>query len=57
MVEALHLLRKRISGFERNVFNADECGLFYKIDPDATVAINIPGGLKKNKERITVLVG
>eukprot|EP00171_Calliarthron_tuberculosum_P002433 IDg2433t1 len=40
----------------KDVFNADECGLFYKLAPDSTVATARPLGRKKMKDRITVLV-
>ena len=42
-----------------NIFNADETGLFYKLQPDKTLAFKgqkCSGG-KKAKDRLTVLVG
>ena len=32
----------------------DETGFFYRLEPDATLAIGPVKGKKKNKERITV---
>lgn len=35
----------------------DECVLFYKLAPDRTVvSLQLPHGLKKEKDRITMLV-
>lgn len=54
---AMPHLKDRISLYDaRDVFNADECGLFYKLSPDRTVAQSRPLGRKKMKDRITVLV-
>lgn len=41
----------------RDVFNADETGLFYKMSPNTTLAIRAENvkGTKKEKDRITVL--
>lgn len=43
----------------RNIFNADETGLFFECMPDRTFAYKGDAcfGGKKNKERVTVLVG
>lgn len=36
------------------VYNMDETGLFYRLEPDSTLATGPVKGKKKNKERITV---
>lgn len=44
---------------EKDIFNVDECALFYNMLPDKTFALkgeNCSGG-KMSKERVTVLVG
>ena len=54
------MLPDLITGYHpKDVFNMDECGLFYNLSPDKTYAYkgeNCHGG-KKNKERLTVLLG
>ena len=48
-------LRCIISEYElSDVYNMDETGLFYRLEPDATLATGPVEGKKKNKERITV---
>lgn len=55
--KALPALENQIAAFDgRYFFNADECGLLYKLVPDATVAVRRRDGQKKNKYCITVLV-
>ena len=53
-------LPKLMEGYDaRDVFNADEMGLFWRMLPDKTMAVKgdkCHGG-KKSKERITLLVG
>ncbi|GBL81919.1 Tigger transposable element-derived protein 4 [Araneus ventricosus] len=53
------VLRDILERYESaNVFNVDECGLFYRILPDRTLCFNgekCVGG-KKSKERLTVLL-
>lgn len=45
----------KIKNFNPNdVFNFDETALFYKLEPDKTLATKRLEGRKKNKERITV---
>lgn len=39
-----------------DVWNADETGLFWKMDPARTLATGPLAGKKKNKERVTLLV-
>jgi len=43
----------------KDIFNADETGLFYRCTPDKTLAFKSErcSGGKKSKERITLLVG
>lgn len=43
----------------KDIFNADECGLFWKVMPDRTLSFKKDkcSGGKKSKERITVVVG
>ena len=44
-----------ISEYELNdVYNMDETGLFYHLEPDVTLATGPVKGKKKNKEQITV---
>ena len=55
-----HTLPTLLDGYElKNVFNADETGLFYKLLPNETLCFkNEPcHGGKHNKDRVTVLVG
>lgn len=40
---------------KKDVFNADECGLFYRMAPDKTIALERLPGRKKAKERITIM--
>ena len=48
-------LRCIISEYELiDVYNMDETGLFYRLEPDATLATGPVKGKKKNKEQITV---
>ena len=48
-------LRCIISEYElSDVYNMDETGLFYRLEPNATLATGPVKGKKKNKERITV---
>lgn len=54
---AMPHLQERIKAYARgDVYNADECGLFYNLAPDRTVALQRPQGRKKAKDRITVMV-
>ena len=39
-----------------DVWNADETGLFWKMDPARTLATGPLAGKKKNKERVTILL-
>jgi len=52
-------LSQILSKYEpRNIFNCDECGLFWRLTPDKTLAFKsekVHGG-KKSKDRITVLM-
>ena len=50
--EELHCI---ISEYElSDVYNMDETGLFYRLEPDATLATRPVKGKKKNKEQIMV---
>lgn len=50
-------LKEKVSSFDRkNIFNADECGPFYKMAPETTSALTRSEGWKKSKDWITVLV-
>ena len=40
---------------QKDVFNADECGLFFSMAPDKTIAAEPLPGCKKAKERITFM--
>ena len=40
----------------KDISNANECGLFYKLAPDTTVATKGLPGWKKMKDRITLLI-
>lgn len=53
---AMPNLQGKISQYEaKDVFNADECGLFYRMAPTQTIALERVQGRKKAKDRITVL--
>lgn len=59
VAEAQELLtiQNVIRKYERkHIFNADECGLFYKLAPDTTVTTKGLAGRKKMKDRITLLI-
>ncbi|CAB4491435.1 unnamed protein product [Rhizophagus irregularis] len=51
-------LQELISKYDPNdVFNFDETGLFYRMTPNQTLASGPVSGTKKDKTRITVLLG
>ena len=55
-----HTLPTLLNGYElKNVFNADELGLFYKLLPNKTLCFKNESchGGKHSKDRVTVLVG
>ena len=48
-------LRKKLVKYAPgNIFNMDECGLFYRMEPNATLATRPVSGKNKNKNRLTV---
>ncbi|KAJ8870453.1 hypothetical protein PR048_029475 [Dryococelus australis] len=56
--EGLPLLQNILSRYQpRNVYNADELGMFYNLMPDHTLAVkgDVCKGTKRSKERLTVL--
>ncbi|XP_070537736.1 tigger transposable element-derived protein 4-like [Ptychodera flava] len=53
-------LPKLLDGFHpRDVFNADETGLYFRLMPDKTLSFKneVCSGGKKSKERVTVMLG
>ncbi|CAB5357059.1 unnamed protein product [Rhizophagus irregularis] len=52
---ALPLLRERCSNYPlERIYNMDETGLFYRLEPDRTLATKHLAGRKVNKERLSV---
>ncbi|CAB5357732.1 unnamed protein product [Rhizophagus irregularis] len=52
---ALPLLRERCSNYPlKRIYNMDETGLFYRLEPDRTLATKRLAGRKVNKERLSV---
>ncbi|CAM6113231.1 unnamed protein product [Calypogeia fissa] len=53
--DKFHALKDTLSGYEaRDVFNVDETGLFYKLQPNKTLRDSAVKGQKKDKTQITV---
>ena len=49
--------RQRLENFsEKDIFNADECGLNYKMGPERNVVLQRSEGREKMKDRFTMLV-
>ena len=49
-------LKALLSGYaSRDIFNADETGLFYRMSPDKSISARQIEGIKKDKTRITIL--
>ena len=49
-------LRNILSDYElRNIYNMDETGLFYRLNPRKTLATEARNGKKKRKERVTLV--
>ncbi|KAI1000395.1 hypothetical protein K3495_g7800 [Podosphaera aphanis] len=49
-------LKALLSGYaSRDIFNADETRLFYRMSPDQTISARQTEGMKKDKTRITIL--
>lgn len=54
--DQLPSLRETLQSYDvKDIFNADECGLNYRMAPDTTVAHKALPGRKKAKERISIL--
>ena len=55
IIEALPLLRDKCANYPlERIYNMDETGLFYRLEPDRTLATKRLSGCKKNKERISI---
>ncbi|CAB5363548.1 unnamed protein product [Rhizophagus irregularis] len=55
IAEALPLLRSKCAEYPPDrIYNMDETGLFYQLEPDRTLATKQLSGRKKNKERLSV---
>ena len=55
IIEALLLLHEKCATYPlERIYNMDETGLFYRLEPDRTLATKRLSGCKKNKERISV---
>ncbi|CAB5387168.1 unnamed protein product [Rhizophagus irregularis] len=55
ITEALPLLREKCANYPlERIYNMDETGLFYQLEPDRTLATKRLHGRKKNKERLSV---
>ncbi|CAB5384860.1 unnamed protein product [Rhizophagus irregularis] len=55
IANALPLLRERCSNYPlERIYNMDETGLFYRLEPDRTLATKRLAGRKVNKERISI---
>jgi hypothetical protein len=53
--EALPLLKSKCECYSLDrIYNMDETGLFYRLEPDRTLATQRLSGRKKNKERLTI---
>ncbi|CAB5352778.1 unnamed protein product [Rhizophagus irregularis] len=54
ITEALPLLREKCANYPlERIYNMDETGLFYRLEPDRTLATKRLHGRKKNKERLS----
>jgi len=55
IIEILPLLREKLSRFPLDrIYNMDETGLFYRLEPDRSLATTRLSGRKKNKERLSI---
>src|SRR6266516_5743718 len=55
ITEALPLLKDKCTRYPpERIYNMDETGLFYRLEPDRTLATRRLSGRKKNKERLSV---
>ncbi|KAI0995738.1 hypothetical protein K3495_g12442 [Podosphaera aphanis] len=49
-------LEALLSGYaSRDIFNADETGLFYRMSPDQTISARQTEGMKKDKTKLKIL--
>ena len=55
IIESLPSLQDKCSSYPpERIYNMDETGLFYRLEPDRTLATRRLSGRKKNKERLSV---
>ena len=55
IIEALPTLKNKCNGYPlERIYNMDETGLFYRLEPDRTLATQRLSGRKKNKERLSI---
>src|SRR2546421_6192236 len=55
IAECLPLLQDKCSRYSPDrIYNMDETGLFYRLEPDRTLATRRLAGRKKNKERLSI---
>jgi hypothetical protein len=55
IIEALPLLKNKCDSYPlERIYNMDETGLFYRLEPDRTLATQRLSGRKKNKERLSI---
>ena len=55
ITEALPLLKNMCSNYPpERIYNMDETGLFYRLEPDRTLATQRLSGRKKDKERLSI---
>jgi len=55
IIENLPSLREKLSRFPLDrIYNMDETGLFYRLEPDRSLATTRLSGRKKNKERLSI---
>jgi len=55
IIESLPSLQDKCSSYPpEQIYNMDETGLFYQLEPDRTLATRRLSGRKKNKERLSV---
>ncbi|CAB5391345.1 unnamed protein product [Rhizophagus irregularis] len=55
ILEALPILREKCANYSpKRIYNMDETGLFYQLEPDRTLATRRISRRKKNKERLSI---
>ncbi|KAG0430420.1 Tigger transposable element-derived protein 6, partial [Dictyocoela muelleri] len=53
----INLLKEKIAEYgEKNVFNCDETALFYKLAPSKSLLCRVRNGIKRYKDRITIML-